>query len=146
MFTKKILSLFLMFTIFSCTTHNDKFHQNKKEFSTLKTKKENKNIIINFSADSVELRIDQKLILDNEVVKRLQNDRDLKAEIIGYGDDKKSEVSNNFIGNRRAEKVKEYLTSNNINPYRISINSKGDTLKNSNKTLSGRAVKINLTK
>jgi peptidoglycan-associated lipoprotein len=80
---------------------------------------------IYFDYDDSEIRPDQISRLDN-AARWLRERRDVRFTIEGYCDDRGSEEYNLGLGDRRANRVKEYLVQQGIDVSRIRILSYGE--------------------
>lgn len=73
---------------------------------------------VNFDSDKDELRTDAKSTLD-EALSILNRYEELKVEIAGHTDSKGSKEFNDFLSQRRAQVVYDYLVSKGIAKSRL---------------------------
>lgn len=79
---------------------------------------------VTFEFNSHEVDADTSFKLD-AVANNLQDKTDASVEIIGYTDSKGSSEYNEWLSQRRAEAVKDYLVSKGISPNNLSTKSSG---------------------
>jgi len=90
-----------------------------------------------------------KAILD-DLALRMKNDPKLRANVIGYTDDSRSEKSSKALGEKRAKAVADYLQKQGVESSRLTItdgganNPVGDNKKAAGRTLN-RRVEIELS-
>jgi len=92
-----------------------------------------------FDTDKADLKTDAITNLQN-LAASLQKNPDTNVLIIGHTDNSGAEERNKQLSIQRAEAVKDYIASANINQNRLSVQGKGDADPIAdNKTTQGRA-------
>jgi|GEM_PF-2053505 len=94
---------------------------------TIKIKKEEPVILSggHFEFDSARLKANSETILDL-VEETLRSHPEMTVRIVGYTDNIGSERYNNWLSERRAISVKQYLTENGIQRSRIEAEGRGE--------------------
>lgn len=94
---------------------------------------------VNFANNSAQLTPESATILD-DVAQRLNQRRDVRAEVAGHTDDRGDANYNRSLSQRRAESVRNYLVSKGVAADRLTARGYGkDSPIADNKTSAGRA-------
>ena len=86
---------------------------------------------INWNSGSATLTAAAKAIIDQHLMKALNDNPGSKMEIASHTDSKGAKASNQALSERRAKAVADYLIAKGVNPSRLVANGYGETrLKN----------------
>ena len=80
---------------------------------------------IHFEFDSYKIDENSKIILDM-IARYLNNNSQIRMEIIGHTDQKGSNKYNDTLSLKRAKSVYKYLVKQNVNKSRLEVNSFGE--------------------
>ncbi len=95
---------------------------------------------VQFEKNKAKLLDSSKEDLD-KLAKHLNENKQVKAEIIGHTDGSGDNKANQILSQNRAESVRQYLIKKGIEPNRIKAVGKGESEpKTTNETLEGRAM------
>ena len=95
---------------------------------------------VQFEKNKAKLLDSSKEDLD-KLAKHLNENKQVKAEIIGHTDGSGDDKANQILSQNRAESVRQYLIKKGIEPNRIKAVGKGESEpKTTNETLEGRAM------
>lgn len=97
---------------------------------------------IRFAVSSSKIKGNNSFILMDEIIQQLKKDSLLNIKIVGHTDNTGSEEFNNELSVKRAESVKQYLISQNIEESRIKIQGMGSKQPKSNLISENRRVEI----
>jgi outer membrane protein OmpA-like peptidoglycan-associated protein len=95
---------------------------------------------VQFEKNKAKLLDSSKEDLDN-LSKYLNENKQVKAEIIGHTDGSGDDNANQILSQDRAESVRQYLIKKGVEPNRINAVGKGESVpRSTNETLEGRAM------
>lgn len=97
---------------------------------------------IRFEVSSSKIKGNNSFILMDEIIQQLKKDSLLNIKIVGHTDNTGSEEFNNELSVKRAESVRQYLISQNIEESRIKIQGMGSKQPKSNLISENRRVEI----
>lgn len=97
---------------------------------------------IRFQVSSSKIKGNESFVLMDDIIQQLKKDSLLNIKIVGHTDNNGSEKYNYELSLRRAESVKQYLISHDIEESRILIQGMGSKQPKSNLISENRRVEI----